>query len=109
MISRTWHGMVPKNKRNDFESYLNQTGVNEAIEIAGNKGVYTKIVDQDEYSHFFLCTIWSTWEDIKLYAGNKPYLAITYPEDEQFSLISDPIVIHQHVNSCDNPFSIIPI
>jgi hypothetical protein len=104
MISRTWHGVVPINKRDGFEAYLNQTGVKEAIEINGNRGAYIQIVDQNEYSHFFLCTIWNAWADITLYAGNRPYMAITYPEDARFCLISDPIVIHQEVNSFDNPF-----
>jgi len=104
MISRTWHGLVPTSQRNGFKEYLDQTGVKEAIEIDGNRGAYIQIVDQNEYSHFFLCTIWNTWEDIILNAGKTPHIAITYPEDERYSLISDPIVIHQEVNVCDNPF-----
>jgi len=104
IISRTWHGLVPKNKRDGFQAYLNQTGIKEAIEIDGNRGAYTQIVDQNEYSHFFLCTIWNSWDDIVIYAGNNPHTAITYPEDEEFELISDPIVIHQKVCSCENPF-----
>lgn len=106
MISRTWHGIVPKTKRDGFEIYLNQTGVEDAVKIKGNLGAYIKIVDQDEFSHFFLCTIWSSWEDINFYAGEKPDIAITYQEDEKFKLISDPIVIHQEISSSDNPFII---
>lgn len=104
MISRTWHGVVPKNKKDEFQSYLDQTGVKEALEIDGNRGVYTHVVEQNEYCHFFLCTIWNTWADIVIYAGSKPYTAITYPEDRKFGLISDPIVIHQKVDTCNNPF-----
>ncbi|SHN66056.1 hypothetical protein [Desulfovibrio litoralis] len=104
MISRTWHGVVPVTQRNAFKEYLDQTGVKEAIEIDGNLGAYIQIADQNEYSHFFLCTIWNTWEDILLYAGKTPYIAITYPEDQRFGLISDPIVIHQKVYTCENPF-----
>lgn len=44
MISRTWHGVVPKNERDSFEEYLNQTGVKEAIDINGNKGAYIHIL-----------------------------------------------------------------
>lgn len=104
MISRTWHGVVPKNKKDQFSEYLNQTGVKEAKQIKGNRGAYVQIVDQYEYSHFFLCTIWDSWEQIYLYAGHEPHVAITYPEDAKYSLISDPIVIHQEVNSENNPF-----
>lgn len=104
MISRTWHGIVLRSRKKGFTKYLNRTGVKDAVGMDGNRGAYLHIVDQDEYSHFFLCTIWNTWDDIVLYAGNNPHAAITYPEDEKFGLLSDPIAIHQHVDSCDNPF-----
>ena len=104
MISRTWHGMVPKEHADGFEGYLQRTGIKEAKEIAGNLGAYCIKIDQDDYAHFFLCTVWSSWADILRYAGNNPGIAIAYPEDKQYGLISDPIVIHQEVSSSDNPF-----
>lgn len=104
MMSRTWHGAVPEEHEAGFEEYLNLTGVKEAKEIRGNLGVYVEKVLQDGYCHFFLCTIWSSWEDILLYAGEKPHIAITYPNDRQYGLISDPIVAHQEVSSAQNPF-----
>ncbi len=104
MISRTWHGIVPIDRKNAFQTYLNETGVKDALLIKGNLGAYVEIIDQDEYSHFFLCTIWETFDDIIKYAGVNPNVAITYPEDSVYGLISDPIVIHQEVHHSDNPF-----
>ncbi len=104
MISRTWHGIVPIQKKNAFQEYLNNTGVKDALSIKGNLGVYVEIIDQDNYSHFFLCTIWDTYDDIIKYAGENPIIAITYPEDAAYGLISDPIVIHQEINHSGNPF-----
>ena len=106
MISRTWHGLVLIEKKESFRAYLEVTGVKDAIELEGNKGVFVKTVDQGDYSHFFLCTIWEKKEDILAYAGDNPTIAITYPEDEKFGLISDPIVIHQDVINGENPFDI---
>jgi hypothetical protein len=40
MISRTWHGMVPIEKKKTFQEYLNDTGVKDALAIKGNLGVY---------------------------------------------------------------------
>jgi hypothetical protein len=105
MITRTWHGIVPLEKAGAFRVYLDQTGVKDARAIAGNLGAYVCTVSQNEYVHFFLCTIWSGWDDIELYAGSRSSEAITYPEDATFGLISDPIVIHQEVNVACNPFS----
>lgn len=105
MISRTWHGIVPIGKKNAFQEYLNETGVKDALSINGNLGAYVEIIDQDDYSHFFLCTIWETHDDIIEYAGKNPVIAITYPEDTAYGLISDPIVIHQEIKHCVNPFN----
>ena len=104
MISRTWHGIVPLEHKQSFKDYLNKTGVSYAMAIQGNRGAYVKIVEQNEWAHFFLCTIWETMDSVVEYAGSNPEIAVTYPEDEQYGLISDPIVIHQEVSSSQNPF-----
>ena len=104
MISRTWHGMVPLEFKEGFKEYLTQTGIKDTKEIRGNRGAFVKVVVQGNYAHFFLCTFWETMEDVIKYAGNKPEIAVRYPEDAQYRLISDPIVIHLKVNSSDNPF-----
>ncbi|MHB8064988.1 MAG: hypothetical protein ACYDG2_20595 [Ruminiclostridium sp.] len=105
MITRTWHGIVPIDNKYDFSAYLNETGVKESLAINGNLAAYVHIVEQNEYAHFFLCTIWSCWDDISLFAGSEPNIAVTYPEDNAYGLISDPIVIHQEVSTIQNPFT----
>jgi hypothetical protein len=105
MISRTWHGIVPTRFKDEFEIYLGKTGVGDATAIKGNSGAYVRIVEQGEYAHFFLCTIWDSLESIILYAGDNPTIAVTYPEDDKYGLISDPIFIHQEVASAKNPFN----
>lgn len=104
MISRTWHGIVPIHMKEAFEKYEYETGVKDALGIRGNQGAYLKIHEQGEYTHFFLCTKWDSMECVIAYAGNSPTIAITYPEDEKYGLISDPIVIMQEVSDSKNPF-----
>lgn len=104
MISRTWHGIVPTDRKNAFEKYEYETGVKDTLAIPGNRGAYLKIVDQGEYAHFFLCTKWDSMQSMTAYAGNHPTMAVTYPEDEKYGLISDPIVIVQEVPDGKSPF-----
>jgi len=104
MISRTWHGIVPIGMRDLFENYEYETGVKDTLAINGNKGAFLKIVEQGVYAHFFLCTKWDSMESIIAYAGNNPAIAVTYPEDEKYGLISDPIVMIQEVCDDGNPF-----
>lgn len=109
MITRTWHGIVPLSQKNNFALYLQNTGVNDTTSIQGNLGAFVKVVEQKEYAHFFLCTIWDSMEDIMKYAGSDPAIAVTYPDDDFYGLISDPIVIHQKVTGAENPFADIPL
>lgn len=104
MISRTWHGIVPIQMKDAFKKYEYETGVKDTTVIKGNRGAYLKIVEQGEYAHFFLCTKWDTMDSVVAYAGDKPTIAVTYPEDEKYGLISDPIVVLQEVSDIANPF-----
>jgi hypothetical protein len=45
-------------------------------------------------------------DGIILYAGENPIIAVTYPDDDKYGLISDPIVIHQEVTTVQNPFDL---
>jgi hypothetical protein len=87
-----------------FEAYEYETGVKDTLAIKENCGAYLKIVNQGAYAHFFLCTKWDSWESMVDYAGIEPQIAVTYPEDEKYDLISDPIVIIQEVTDSKNPF-----
>lgn len=104
MFSRTWHGVVPIQFREGFERYEYETGVKDTKIISGNKGAYLKVVEKGEYAHFFLCTMWESMKSMMEYAGENPTVAVDYPEDAKYGLISDPIVIIQEVTSSDNPF-----
>lgn len=104
MISRTWHGCVPIIHKKGFYEYELITGVEETKQTPGNIATYLKVVDQGDYAHFFLCSIWENIESVKKFAGDTPQIAVTYPKDEEFKLISDPLVILQEVVTSENPF-----
>ncbi len=108
LISRTWHGVVPHEHGDAFAIYLEKTGIQESRSIPGNVAAYVHRAEQEGRSHFFLCTLWRSWEAVRTFAGETPEIAVTYPEDARFGLISDPIVIHQEVNSDQNPFAAAP-
>ena len=104
MISRTWHGIVSIQNKNGFEKYEYETGVKDTQATKGNRGSYLKVIEQGGYAHFFLCTKWDSMESMMAYAGSQPTVAVTYPEDDKYGLISDPIVVIQEVLDSLNPF-----
>lgn len=108
LISRTWHGAVPLEHGDAFANYLEKTGIQGSRSIPGNVAAYVQRAEQDDRSHFFLCTLWTSWEAVRAFAGERPDIAVTYPEDAKYDLISDPIVIHQEVDTDQNPFCKLP-
>lgn len=56
MIVRTWHGCVPLQHAEGFARHLEQTGVEHARGISGNRGALVRRENQGEWAHFFLAT-----------------------------------------------------
>ncbi|MRT24651.1 hypothetical protein GJV14_11930 [Enterobacteriaceae bacterium RIT697] len=99
MIVRTWHGCVPLEHADSFATHLQLTGVKHSQGIEGNLGAEVKRVTQHDWEHFFLATYWTDIESIKAFAGENYHVAVTYPEDEKFSLLSDPYVFQHEVKT----------
>ncbi|WP_380182684.1 hypothetical protein [Kalamiella sp. sgz302252] len=97
MIVRTWHGCVPLKYAESFAQHLQNTGVEHAQNTPGNLGAFVKMQIQADQAHFFLATYWQDIKAVKAFAGDEYDVAVTWPEDERFALISDPYVFHHHV------------
>lgn len=98
MIVRTWHGCVPRRHEAGFAAHLEQTGVQHSRSIAGNLGAFVRQEEQGEWTHFFLATYWRDLEAVKAFAGDNYHIAVTYPDDEQLELLSDPYVFQHEVS-----------
>ncbi len=104
MIVRSWHGIVPIIMAESFRNHLNSTGVTEAKKTPGNLGVNIYSQSQNEYEHFFMVSYWDNMESIKGFAGSNPHIAVCYPEDSTYGLISDPIVLHHEISKIPSSF-----
>ncbi|MDH2066853.1 hypothetical protein [Pantoea sp. GD03673] len=99
MIVRTWHGCVPIRHAEAFANHLQKTGVEHSEGTPGSLGARVRRETQGEWEHFFLATYWEDLAAIKAFAGEKYQIAVTYPDDDRFELLSDPYVFHHHVLS----------
>ena len=97
MICRTWHGCVPREHAEGFARQLQLTGVQHAEGLPGCCGAQVRRETQGKYEHFFLATWWQDLEAVRAFAGERYHVAVTYPDDEQFALLSDPYVFHHQV------------
>ncbi|EKS6583727.1 TPA: hypothetical protein ACSRQ6_002643 [Enterobacter hormaechei subsp. steigerwaltii] len=98
MIVRTWHCCVPVRHGDGFAAHLELTGVKHSKSVNGNQGAYVRRERQGEWEHFFLATYWRDLSSIKAFAGENYHVAVTYPDDEQFELLSDPYVFQFEVS-----------
>jgi heme-degrading monooxygenase HmoA len=99
MIVRTWHGCVPRQNAEGFAEHLERTGVTHARSISGNLGAFVRRVHERGLEHFFLATYWESLAAVKGFAGEDYEVAVRYPEDEHFGLVSDPFVFHHEVQA----------
>ncbi|MGL9736125.1 MAG: hypothetical protein ACR5LF_12535 [Symbiopectobacterium sp.] len=80
-----------------FAAHLDVTGIQHSQSIPGNFWAAVKRVTQGDWEHFFLATYWQDIEAIKAFAGKDYHVAVTYPDDEQFGLLSDPYIFQHEV------------
>ncbi len=96
MIVRTWHGCVPLQHAEGFARHLELTGVEHARvsrqqRRAGAPGKPGRM------GAFLLATYWQDLAAVKAFAGEDYHVAVTYPDDEAFELLSDPYVFQHEV------------
>ena len=97
MIARTWHGMTPAARADEYMDYLNKTGLPEYRTTLGNLGVYVLRRIEGNTAHFLLLTLWEDEAAIRRFAGLQMEKAKYYPEDEDFLLELEPTVTHYEV------------
>ena len=97
MIARTWHGVTPAAKADEYLEYLQRTGVPESRDTPGNRGVYVLRRIEGEQAHFLFISLWESRKAIQQFAGADIEKARYYPEDTEYLLELEPNVTHYEV------------
>jgi heme-degrading monooxygenase HmoA len=97
MIARTWHGMVPADRGDQYQTYLERTGIPDLRATPGNRGVWVLRRTDGGRTHFLLVSLWESIESIRAFAGDEVERARYYPEDAEFLLELEPQVTHYDV------------
>src|SRR5437660_10693688 len=97
MIARIWRGAVRAAQADEYYRYLEETGLKEYRQTAGNRGVQVLRRIQGETCEYLLITFWESWEAIRRFAGDQPEKAVCYPRDREFLLALEPNVQHFEV------------
>lgn len=80
-----------------YEDYLHRTGMPDYLATPGSRGAWMLRRREGDVGHFLLITIWESMQAIEAFAGVPVERARCYPEDENFLLEQEPIVVHYDV------------
>ena len=97
MIARVWRGVTPRAKGDDYERYLEGTGVKQCKATPGNRGVYVMRRDEGDESEFLFISLWESLDVIRGFAGDDIGKAVYYPEDPDYLLAMEPRLVHYEV------------
>lgn len=97
MLARSWDGITPADRGDEYVEYLRRTGVADLTTTGGNRGVFVLRREDGDRTCFRLLSLWDSLEAIRRFAGDEPERARYYPEDEKFLLELPPGVEHYEV------------
>jgi heme-degrading monooxygenase HmoA len=97
MIARTWRGVTPESKADQYFDYLMATGVKDLEATEGNQGVLVLRSVSNGQAEFLLTSFWESFEAIRRFAGDNVDIAVYYPEDKDYLLELEPKVKHFEV------------
>jgi heme-degrading monooxygenase HmoA len=102
---RQWRGRVPREKAEEYLSYLQATGLEEYRGTAGNLGAFVTTRPLGKATEFLLVTFWDSEESIRRFAGDDYERAVYYPEDGKFLLTGAPAADHYQVKYAAHAFN----
>lgn len=97
MMARTWHGMTPATKADEYLDLMLGVAVPDYKAIPGNQGVYVMRRIEGETAHFLLLTLWESAEAIRQFAGDEMEKVKYYDFDADYLLELEPAATHYEV------------
>jgi heme-degrading monooxygenase HmoA len=97
LIARIWHGRTLTAKADEYEKYLNASGVKKILATDGNHGVEVLRRTDGPQTDFIVISYWESIEAIKKFAGADYQKAVILPRDGEFLVSVEPEVVHYEV------------
>jgi heme-degrading monooxygenase HmoA len=97
MIARIWQGTVARSDGDTYAQYMHHTGIAGYASTEGNRGVWMLRRDIDDQTEFVMFTLWDSMDAVKAFAGDRPEVAVYYPEDDRYLIERGEFVSHYEV------------
>jgi heme-degrading monooxygenase HmoA len=103
MIARIWRGAVARGDADAYAQYMDGTGMAGYTGTSGNRGAWMLRRELEGKTEFVMFTLWDSMDAIKAFAGERPEVAVFYPEDDRFLVERDELVAHYEVERSSVP------
>ena len=97
MIARIWHGRTLTAKADEYEKYLNASGVERMLKTDGNHGVEVLRKSDGPRTDFVVISYWESIDAVKRFAGADYAKAVILDRDREFLIEVEPNVLHYEV------------
>jgi heme-degrading monooxygenase HmoA len=98
VIARMWRGWVRTEDRDAYAAYVEETGVAQYRETAGNRGAHILLRDLDDgRTEIVALSFWTSYDAIRGFAGEDVDTAVYYPEDDRYLVQREDTVTHYEV------------
>jgi heme-degrading monooxygenase HmoA len=98
VIARIWRGWVRTEDRDAYAAYVEETGVAQYRETAGNRGAHILLRDLDDgRTEIVALSFWTSYAAIRGFAGEDVDTAVYYPEDDRYLVQREDTVTHYEV------------
>jgi heme-degrading monooxygenase HmoA len=99
MTVRIWRGAVAKSDGDAVRALYERHRVAGYASSEGNRGVWMLRRDVDDKTEFVMFMLWESIDAVKAFAGERPEVAVFYPEDDRYPIERDEFVLRFEVDT----------
>ena len=96
-IARIWRGRTLASKADEYQAYLDSSGISRVRATPGNLGVTVLRRNDGGKTEFLVMSLWESVEAIKKFAGEDYQKAVILPRDREYLLEVEPNVLHYEI------------
>ena len=96
-IARIWRGRTLAAKADEYQSYLDKSGISRVRATPGNLGVTVLRRNDGEKTEFLVLSVWESVDAIRKFAGEDYQKAVILPRDREYLVEVEPNVLHYEI------------